>query len=367
MVENFSVMKQSHPKIFGAECKRAGQEILNRRRALAEALVAVESSNSPNQAGRGEALQDAGLHLACLAEALAAENPNVFANYIARAKVLLAQRGISAGALASQLENLAQVLNETLPEDLRKAAVNIVECGRRRIAGSPEETRDFAQPGDPHPTLAQGYLRLLLSGEREVARRMIHDALQRGIPVKEIYLRVFQPSLYEIGRLWQYKEISVAQEHYCSAATQWIMSQLYPYILTGEKNGGTFVCTSVAGDLHEIGARMVADYFEMEGWNSYYLGASTPADDVIAAVVERKAEILGVSVTMSYHVRAVEELVRRVRCHTACAAVKILVGGRAFDLEPDLWRRIGADGSASDADKAIALAEHLAIPPIVPC
>ena len=39
-----------------------------------------------------------------------------------------------------------------------------------------------------------------------------------GISVKDIYLHVFQSSLYEIGRLWQENKITVAQEHYCQYA-----------------------------------------------------------------------------------------------------------------------------------------------------
>ena len=35
-------------------------------------------------------------------------------------------------------------------------------------------------------------------------------------------------------------------KHYCTAATQLIMSQLYPYIFSGEKTAGAFVATCVA-------------------------------------------------------------------------------------------------------------------------
>ena len=42
------------------------------------------------------------------------------------------------------------------------------------------------------------------------------------------------------------------------------------------------VATCIGGELHEIGIRMVADFFEMEGWDTYYLGANTPADAVVA-------------------------------------------------------------------------------------
>jgi len=39
--------------------------------------------------------------------------------------------------------------------------------------------------------------------------------------------------------------------------------------------------------------------------------------------------------------------------------VKILVGGYPFKVEPELWKTIGADGSANGAREAIELANRL--------
>lgn len=94
--------------------------------------------------------------------------------------------------------------------------------------------------------------------------------------MKSIYLEVLQPVQREIGNLWQTNEVSVAQEHYCTAATQLIMGRLYPYLHLAPRNGKRVVVACVGGELHEVGARMVADILEMEGWDSYYLGANTP-------------------------------------------------------------------------------------------
>jgi signal transduction histidine kinase len=40
------------------------------------------------------------------------------------------------------------------------------------------------------------------------------------------------------------------------------------------------------------GARMVADFFELDGWDTYFLGANTPTDSILRAVEERRADIL---------------------------------------------------------------------------
>jgi methanogenic corrinoid protein MtbC1 len=140
------------------------------------------------------------------------------------------------------------------------------------------------------------------------------------------------------------------------------MSQLYPQIFSTKKGAGTLVATCVAGELHEIGMRMVADFFEMDGWDTYYLGANTPTESVIRALVDRRAQVLGISATITYHVRDVEALVRAVRAAAACRNVKILVGGYPFNMAPGLWQKIGADGFARDAQGAIELAGRLVRP-----
>jgi methanogenic corrinoid protein MtbC1 len=185
---------------------------------------------------------------------------------------------------------------------------------------------------------------------------MILDVVDGGASVREVYLHVFQPVQREIGRLWQTNQISVAQEHYCTAATQLIMSQLYPRIFGAERTGHRLVATCVGGELHEIGVRMVADFFEMEGWDTYYLGANTPTESVLSTLEERQPDVLGVSATITMHIGDVADLIGKVRDSAAGEEVRILVGGYPFNTAPELWRRVGADGFASNAQEATAVA-----------
>jgi methanogenic corrinoid protein MtbC1 len=169
-------------------------------------------------------------------------------------------------------------------------------------------------------------------------------------------MHVFQPTQREVGRLWQINRVSVAQEHYCTAATQLIMSQLYPHIFGAPRIDRRLVATCVGGELHEIGIRMVADFFEMEGWDTYYLGANTPLEGVVETVVERQADTLGISATMTFHVREVIALIEGVRACEMGGRTKILVGGYPFNLSRDLWRQVGADGCALNAQEAVDVA-----------
>jgi methanogenic corrinoid protein MtbC1 len=211
----------------------------------------------------------------------------------------------------------------------------------------------------PHGVLAAAYLASLLEGERRQASELVLDAVEDGVSVKEIYLHVFQPCQREIGRLWQRNEVTVAEEHYVTAATQLIMSQLYPRIFSAETTGRRLVATCVGGELHEIGVRMVADFFEMEGWDTYYLGANTPTGSILETLESRQPDLLGISATITFNLDEVIDLVKEVRSAENGDGLPILVGGRPFLKTEGLWERVGADGYAPDAQEAIRKAEEL--------
>jgi methanogenic corrinoid protein MtbC1 len=137
------------------------------------------------------------------------------------------------------------------------------------------------------------------------------------------------------------------------------MAQLYPSIFRTEKNGRKIIATSIGGELHEIGVRIIADFFEMEGWDTYYLGANSPTAAIVQAIADRRADILAVSATMTFHIRAVENLIATVRASADSTSIKVLVGGYPFNVEPELWKRVGADGYAADASEAIAVVSRL--------
>lgn len=247
------------------------------------------------------------------------------------------------------------------PQHLPGGRVSAARRQRKELNVDEKRTEDDSHwlQGNPLADLAQDYLDALLRAERRQASQLVLEAVEQGVGVKDIYLHVFQPSQREIGRLWQVNRVTVAQEHYCTAATQLVMSQLYSHIFGVERVHRRMVATCVGGELHELGVRMVSDFFEMEGWDTYYLGANTPTKSVLKTIESREADILGISATITFHISAVMELVEAVRQSEAGRSVKILVGGRPFNVAPDMWRTVGADAFAHDAQQAVEVAGRL--------
>ena len=207
--------------------------------------------------------------------------------------------------------------------------------------------------------LKKRYLNYVLNGDKHLATELILESVRNKFAVKDIYFYVLEHTLKEVGRLWEMNIIDVSQEHYFSNITQEIMSQLNPYINTKEKNSCSCISLSVSGEFHNIGVHMVTDLLDAEGWNTYYLGSDIPTQNVIRAIKDRKANMLIISATMSFNLDSVSNLIKGVRSSKGCENVKIMVGGRAFNINKQLWKLVDADGYASNSEDAIRVAEHL--------
>jgi MerR family transcriptional regulator, light-induced transcriptional regulator len=343
----------------------ASRRLRQEQHSLAERIVATQYQLQPEvwqrfgAAGREKSLRDMEYHLSYLAEALAAAQPALFADYIAWVKVLFAGLKLPDQVLLTTLTCTRDLLRKAWPFKVAAVATQYIEQALARLPSLPTVLPTFLVPTLPLAALAQDYLQALLRGERQVASGLIMEAARQGTPVRDLYLHVFQPSQHEIGRLWQMNQLSVAQEHYCTAATQLIMSQLYPLIFASERVGHTLVAACVGGELHEIGVRMVADFFELAGWDTFYLGANMPTVSIVSTLAERRADVLAISATLTTHVGEVAELIAAVRATEHGAKVRVLVGGYPFNVAPDLWQSVGADGYAPDAQQAVQVAMDL--------
>ena len=213
--------------------------------------------------------------------------------------------------------------------------------------------------GIPFAGIAEEYLDALLTADRVKAHRIITEALSDGLSIRNLYLCVFQTVQHEVGRLWLINKVSVTEEHFCTAATQTIMSDLYPQIFSSRRCGKTLLAACVGSELHEIGMRMVADFFEMEGWDTYYLSAGIPQDQLLSAIEQRKPDMIALSATMTYHVAKVQELISAIRSTFSATAPRIMVGGLPFNMDTGLWYTVGADVWAPDAEKAVQVALQL--------
>jgi MerR family transcriptional regulator, light-induced transcriptional regulator len=204
------------------------------------------------------------------------------------------------------------------------------------------------------------FLKLLLEMNSEGAYQHIMLHINQGMTIKDVYLKILQPTLYQVGSLWQQKVITVAKEHYITAAIQNIIGRLYPILFQNRvSTHHTLTAVCAGNELHEIGMRMIADFFEMAGWDTIFLGSNIPVSVIIKQLIEYPNDVLAISSTNAIHLTDVKTLIQAIKSEPSLHQVKILVGGRAFNESPDVWKTIGADGYATDAEQAVLLATLL--------
>jgi len=304
-------------------------------------------------------LEDTVYHLTYLAESIAANEPILFTEYLSWAKIFFSTLPIDLNDIILNFELIRDILKLNLqPEEASLATLYLNQAIEKFNAQS-AVLPTFILESNPLKSIANNYLSFLIDGNKKGAHDIIMKAFDDGTLIRDLYLNVFQVTQQETGRLWQMSKINVGQEHFITSATQLIMSQLYPYMFAHTVNEKKVIVSCITGELHEIGPRMVADLFEMDGWNSYYFGANIPQYSLIKAIEVHHPDLLAISVTMTYNLSAVSDLIETIRNNKETEYLKIIVGGYPFNLADKLWNNIGADGTAVNAVDAIELASKL--------
>ncbi len=199
----------------------------------------------------------------------------------------------------------------------------------------------------------RSYVGALRAGDRRLALAVVDEARAAKLDLATLYLEVFQPSLREIGRLWQQNEITVAEEHLATAITQIAMGRLYvDFCSTATPNGRTILAACGADERHELGLRMVCDLLELEGWDARFLGAAVPDDGLVAMVLSDRPDALALSASIAPHLPPLRATIQAVRAACGAAAPYIIVGGRPFLDDNTLMQRVGADAMGRDAAEA---------------
>ncbi|WP_432628082.1 cobalamin B12-binding domain-containing protein [Brotaphodocola sp.] len=202
----------------------------------------------------------------------------------------------------------------------------------------------------------QQYMDSLFQKNSRKTLYLIQKFTQQGIPINDIYVEILAESMRRIGELWHTAQITVDEEHYCTSVTQMAMAQMYPVLFANseQRKNHMLLCACPGTELHEIGARMVADIFENDGWDSLYLGAAVPEDAMLDAIRVNHPDLVALSVTMPQHLIDCRDLITAIR--KEFPNQKIAVGGNAFLSTDHIWEQWPIDFYTRDARQLLAQA-----------
>lgn len=172
------------------------------------------------------------------------------------------------------------------------------------------------------------YESALMSGNSMQAQQITTRMIASGWATSAIYVEVFTPALAAIGQAWHDGQTSIAHEH---RATQLILEQMEIVrrsIFSAIDDNRRVVITSVANDSHAVGARMAADLLMEDGWLVDFLGADTPASDLVELIEETNSRLVGLSITSPELIDTARQTIDAVKASTV--SPKVMIGGSAI-------------------------------------
>lgn len=211
----------------------------------------------------------------------------------------------------------------------------------------------------PCDVLLGRFVDLLIECDHRRATEIVLGAAASGIALADIYVRILQPAMQEIGRRCENGQATAVDQQFAASVTRRIMARLHADAPRAARRSRSILAACVEGDQHDTGIVMLSDLMELDGWDVYCAGADVPTRDVLITLEHRKPGVVALSAAMLDGLLPVVDIVAALRNSDALSSTRIMVGGKLFNEDSHLWRKVGADGYARDAADAVLLANWL--------
>jgi len=186
-------------------------------------------------------------------------------------------------------------------------------------------------------------------------------ALEQGIPAYEAISEGLVVGMNEAGKLFEEEEYFVPELLLCSDAMYAGLEVLQPHLPSSEEGSQLrLVVGVVEGDTHDIGKNLVKIMVEAGGFEVYDLGNNVAIDRFIETACEVDAHIIALSTMMTTTMDQMPALIGRLQERGLRERFKVLVGGGPISTA--YAARIGADGYAPNAARAVKVAKSLLAP-----
>jgi methanogenic corrinoid protein MtbC1 len=210
----------------------------------------------------------------------------------------------------------------------------------------------------PEPFLIR-YLQPLLGGRRAECFDLVMEALKGGLPAEDLIQGVVWPAMAQVERLFRDDRINTAAEHMACRINRTVADQLQAHLTRRPTNGRRVIIACADGPHEELGAQMVGDLFQADGWEVFFVGGGVPDDEVLAMVGQLRPHALLIFGAIPEAVPNTRALIERIREVGTCPTMNIVVIGGIFNRAEGLWREVGADAFSEDLKGVLQTANEL--------
>ena len=197
----------------------------------------------------------------------------------------------------------------------------------------------------------------VMEGQRDVAKESVEKALADGVDPGEI-LDAMINAMGEVGRLFEEGEYFVPEMLIAARAMKTGMDILKPQLVDADiQPAGKIVAGTVKGDLHDIGKNLVCMMLEGAGFQVVDLGSDVSPEAFVNAVNEHHPDFIAMSALLTTTMPNMQTTIEALKVAGVRDQVKVLIGGAP--ITDAYAEKIGADGYAPDASRAVKLAKAL--------
>lgn len=242
-----------------------------------------------------------------------------------------------------------------LIHNIDRGAKNYIEKYSEELSPSGVGMKSAATAGQKDMTEESELEYAIMNGLTGKCRELTEKELENNSP-DYVINQVLIPILDKAGKEFEIGSIFIPQLMLCAQTAQAAFDVIKEKVeSTGqtEKCLGKIVIATVKGDIHDIGKNIVKVILENYGYQIFDLGKDVDPEAIVNAVVEGKAELVGLSALMTTTLAGMEETIRLL--HERAPKCRIMVGGAV--LTADYAEKIGADFYVKDAKASADVAK----------
>ncbi len=203
----------------------------------------------------------------------------------------------------------------------------------------------------------------LQAGKAKIVKQLVQQAIDEGIPVKQILDEGLLAGMSIIGEKFKNNEVFVPEVLVAARAMNMGASLLKPLMAdAGVEATGKVCIGTVKGDLHDIGKNLVRMMLEGKGLEVVDLGTDVDPQAFVDAVNNQECQIVCCSALLTTTMGVMGDVVKALEDAGLRDKVKIMVGGAP--VTDAFCAQIGADkytpDAASAADAAVAFCKESA-------
>ena len=263
---------------------------------------------------------------------------------------MIKDRGNNASNKFQDTSLPSTVESEIIPRLLIAQRQKIAELSKKGT--STKKSGYFVRPNN-----IEELSKLILGNDIDGSKLYLRSLLNNGLEIEKLYTELLQPVARQLGVYWEEDSLDFSTITLALWQIHQLMYFLSPELMGNRKavSKNKILLFSALGSQHTLGLFMLSEFFRKNGWQ-VQADPSPSEEDIVIMVKKNQFDIVGISIGSVDQKNSTKRIIRKIREKNGSFS-KILIGGPLALQDKLLFKKLGADAQAQDAEEAIKMAE----------